>query len=264
VTLRDEQLMVRGRRHVGAALEEADHRLTAGPKLGPRERLDVYRRGYEARLVECLADDYPVLKVALGDDAFDALCRAYVARFPSEAPNLNAYGRHMAEDVRRLRGGPGTAGVGHRGGDPRAVRAPDDDGEPGRGARGRLGGAHLVASPALRLLTLEHPANDYFQAVRDGHAPSIPAREPSATVVYRSGPTVWRMGLTPPMHRVLAALVGGEPLEAALSLAEGEPEEQVTAWFREWVSSGLFVASRRAEAAPSTGMPPPSPEGRCT
>jgi hypothetical protein len=44
------------------------------------------------------------------------------------------------------------------------------------------------------------------------------------------------------MHRVLAALVGGEPLEAALSLAEGELPEQVTVWFREWVSSGLFVA----------------------
>jgi hypothetical protein len=50
------------------------------------------------------------------------------------------------------------------------------------------------------------------------------------------------MGLTPPMHRVLAALVAGEPLEASLSLAEGEPPEQVSAWFREWMSSGLFVA----------------------
>jgi hypothetical protein len=89
---------------------------------------------------------------------------------------------------------------------------------------------------------MEHPANDYFQAVRDGHAPAIPGPGASATVVYRSGLTVWRMGLTPPMHRVLAALVGGEPLEPALSLAEGEPPEQVTAWFREWVSSGLFVA----------------------
>jgi hypothetical protein len=103
-------------------------------------------------------------------------------------------------------------------------------------------GAHLVASPALRLLTLGHPANDYFQAVRDGHAPAIPAPGASATVVYRSGLTVWRMGLTPPMHRVLTALVAGARLESALALAEGEPPEQVTAWFREWVSSGLFVA----------------------
>lgn len=241
MTLRDDQRWFAGAVMTGAALEEAEHRLTAGPKLGPRERLDVYRRGYESRLVECLADDYPVLKVALGEEAFDALGRAYVARFPSEAPNLNAYGRHMPEvcsgfgaDLARLEWA--IVEVIH---EPSATpmtmeslaAVPEE----------AWAGAHLVASRALRLLTLQHPANDYFQAVRDGQTPAIPGPEASATVVYRSGPTVWRMGLTPPMHRVLAALVGGEPLEAALSLAEGEPPEQVTAWFREWISSGLFV-----------------------
>jgi hypothetical protein len=49
------------------------------------------------------------------------------------------------------------------------------------------------------------------------------------------------MGLNPAMHRVLAALIARQPLEAALSLAGDEPPERVTAWFREWVSSGLFV-----------------------
>ena len=242
MTLREEQLWFAGAVMSGTALEDADHRLTAGPKLGPRERLDVYRRGYEARLVECLADDYPVLKVALGDDAFDALCRAYVTRFPSVAPNLNAYGRRMAgmcdgfaADLARLEWA--IVEVIHE-----PSRAPMTMESLAAIPQDAWGGAHLVASPALRLLTLDHPVNDYFQAVRDGHAPSIPAREPSAVVVYRSGLTVWRMGLTPPMHRVLAALVDRQPLEAALSLAEGEPEEQVTAWFREWVSSGLFVA----------------------
>jgi hypothetical protein len=241
MTLRDVQLWFAGAVMTGAALEEADRRLTAGPRLGARGRLDVYRHGYEARLVECLADDYPVLKTALGDDAFDALCRRYIRRFPSEAPNLNAYGRRMAEvcdgfaaDLARLEwalvevihepsGAPMTM-------ESLAAVAPES-----------WGSAHLVASRAVRLLTLQYPANDYFQAVRDGGAPALPGPRASATVVYRSGTTVWRMGLSEAMHRVLAALVGGEPLEAALSLAEGEPMEHVTAWFREWVSSGLFV-----------------------
>jgi hypothetical protein len=242
VKLREQQLWFAGAVMTGAALEEADRLLTAGPRLGPRERLDVYRHGYEARLVECLADDFPVLKVALGEDAFDALCRAYIARFPSEAPNLNAYGRHVPEtcsgfaaDLARLEWAIVEV-IHEASGTPMTMESmaavPEDS----------WAGAHLVASRALRLLTLQHPANDYFQAVRDGHAPAIPGPGASATVVYRSGRTVWRMGLTPPMHRVLAALVGGEPLEPALSLAEGEPPEQVTAWFREWVSSGLFVA----------------------
>ena len=241
MTLRDEQLWFAGAVMSGTALDEADRRLTAGPKLGARERLDVYRRGYESRLVECIADDYPVLKIALGDDAFDALCRAYVARFPSVAPNLNAYGRHMPEmcsdfaaDLARLEWA--IVEVIHE-----PSRAPMTMESLAAVAEETWAGAHLVASPALRLLVSEYPANDYFQAVRDGHGPPLPTAQPSATVVYRSGLTVWRMGLTPPMHRVLAALVGGQPLEAALSLAGGEPEEHVTAWFREWVSSGLFV-----------------------
>jgi hypothetical protein len=241
MTLRDEQLWFAGVVMTGAALEEADRRLTAGPRLGPRERLGVYRHGYEARLVECLADDYPALKVALGEEAFDALCRRYIARFPSEAPNLNAYGRRMAEvcewfasDLARLEWA--IVEVIHE-----AAGAPMTMESLAAVAEEAWGAAHLVASRALRLLTLQYPANDYFQAVRDGHAPATPAPAASATVVYRSGPTVWRMGLTPPMLRVLSALVAGEPLEGALSLAEGEPPERVTAWFREWVSSGLFV-----------------------
>jgi hypothetical protein len=241
VKLREEQLWFAGAVMTGAAHEEADHRLTAGPKLGPRERLDVYRHAYVARLIECLADDYPVLKVALGDDAFDALCRDYIARFPSEAPSLNAYGRRMTEvctgfgaDLARLEWA--IVEVIHE-----PSRTPMTMESLAAVPEEAWAGAHLVASPALRLLTLEHPANDYFQAVRDGHTPAIPAPGASATVVYRSGLTVWRMSLTPPMHRVLAALVGRVPLEAALALAEGEAPEEVSAWFREWVSSGLFV-----------------------
>jgi hypothetical protein len=241
VTLRDEQLWFARAVMTGDGMDDAGRHLTAGPKLGPRERLDVYRRGYESRLVECLADDYPVLKVALGDEAFDALCRAYVARFPSESPSLNAYGRRMAEvcegfaaDLARLEWA--VVEVIH------APSAPPLTMEALAAVPMEAwGGARLASSRALRLLTLAHPANDYFQAVRDGRSPAIPGPSPSAAVVYRSGWTVWRMSLTPPMHRVLAALVGGEPLETALSLAGDEPPEQVTAWFREWVSSGLFV-----------------------
>jgi hypothetical protein len=240
-TLRDEQLWFARAVMTGAALDEADRRLTAGPKLGPRERLDVYRRGYDARLVECLADDYPVLQRTLGEEPFATLCRAYVARYPSEAPNLNAYGRHMAEscqgfaaDLAKLEWA--IVEVIHE-----AASAPLTMEHLAAVPMEGWATARLVASRALRLLTLDYPANDYFQAALDGQIPPPPGPDPSATAVYRSAHAVWRMGLTPPMHRVLAALVGGDLLEAALALAGDEAPERVTAWFREWVSSGLFV-----------------------
>jgi hypothetical protein len=105
--------------------------------------------------------------------------------------------------------------------------------------------ARLVAARAVRLLSLGYPANDYFQAVREDRTPELPAAAPSATVVYRSGHTVWRMSLTPPMERVLGALLAGKPLEGALDLAGEAAAEHVTAWFREWIASGLFVAIDR-------------------
>jgi hypothetical protein len=113
----------------------------------------------------------------------------------------------------------------------------------------RWGDARLVANTALRCLRFDFPVNAYFQALRGGHAPPIPAPEDSATVVYRSGPTIWRMDLTAPMFEVLSGLLSGEPLGEALGRAEAslahldeqQTVERVMFWFREWVSSGLFV-----------------------
>jgi hypothetical protein len=100
------------------------------------------------------------------------------------------------------------------------------------------------------LLRLDYPVNAYFQAFRDEKDPAIPEVGPSATVVYRQGPTVWRMDLLPVMHEILGSLLRGDALEAALAHveasdigADGEEEaaQRVMFWFREWVSSGLFA-----------------------
>jgi hypothetical protein len=241
VKLSETQRWFAGAVMKGERLDETERHLTRGPRLDAAGRFDVYRHGYVARLVECLTDDYPVLKHALGDEGFEAKCRDYVARFPSESPSLNAYGRHMAAvcegfaaDLARLEWA--IVEVIHAPARPPlsmealAAVAPD-----------AWGTARLVATPSLRLLVLEHPANDYFQGVKDGGSPAIPAAAPSATVVHRSGRTVWRTGLTPTMRRVLESLVARRPLESSLDLAGDVPAETVTAWFRDWVTSGLFV-----------------------
>jgi hypothetical protein len=241
-----------------AGEREAGRRLTASSRLTALERLEIYRRAYHARLIECLADDYPVLEHALGTDAFDDLCRAFIARHPSEGPNLNAFGRRLASFCEREAPSPfslrsfaaslaalewAIVEVIHaRGSEPLTL---DGLRELPLEAWAE---ARLVATPALRLLRFEHPVNAYFQAYREGNDPTIPGAEPSATVVYRSGPTVWRMDLTVAMFDVLSSLVAGETLGASLGRAEhrldGDDAEaaaqRVTRWFREWVSSGLF------------------------
>jgi hypothetical protein len=243
--LRDTQAWFAAAVMRSEGLGEVDARLTAGPKLDAQGRLDVYRHGYVARLVECLADDYPVLQHAMGDEAFETLCRAYLARHPSTAPNLNTYGRRMAEvcaeqglafeaDLARLEWA--MVEVIHAASAPqltmeRLAAIPMES----------WAGARLVAAQGVRVVETAFPVNAYFQAVKDERAPERPAAEDAITVVYRPAKTVWRMGLSPVMATVLRALLAGETLERALDHAAGEAPEQVMGWFREWIASGLFV-----------------------
>jgi hypothetical protein len=254
-------------------------RLTAGPRLGATERLEIYQQGYRARLVECLADDYPVLQHALGEERFHELCVLYIERHPSEGPNLNFFGRHMESLCRdeavavrsRFRPRSGEAGDVQSSEERifaaglaalewaivEVIHAPSSDPLTLEGFQDMppeaWPAARLVPNQALRLLRSDYPVNAYFQEFRNGGDPALPAPGPSSTVVYRSGRTVWRMDLTPPMFDVLSALTRGVPLGEALGLAESslagvdptEAAQRVTFWFREWISSGLFVGVER-------------------
>jgi len=57
----------------------------------------VYRNAYWARLVEALGNDLPGLKALMGDEAFDRMARAYVAKHPSRHPSIRWAGRHLAD-----------------------------------------------------------------------------------------------------------------------------------------------------------------------
>lgn len=58
--------------------------------------LAVYRHAYLARLVAALVDNYTVLARAMGDEAFDALGRAYLAAQPSRQPSIRWFGHELA------------------------------------------------------------------------------------------------------------------------------------------------------------------------
>ncbi len=59
--------------------------------------LSVYRHAYAARLVEALTDNFTVLARALGDEAFDALARAYLGAHPSEQASIRWFGHRLAD-----------------------------------------------------------------------------------------------------------------------------------------------------------------------
>lgn len=231
-----------------------------GPRQTASERFEVYRRGYRARLAECLADDYPVLAEVLGAESFEDLCLAYVDRHPSSSPNLNFFGRHMERFCRESQ----PLGATHDAAFLSELAALEwalvesihaEASEPLDAARLQAlrpeewSGVRFVPSGSVALLKFQFPVNAYYQARRTGGAPDAPDPGASATAVYRKGLTVWRMDLTPAMTRVLEALLGGVSLGDALGrigvdetgdLAVKEAERSVMIWFREWVAAGFF------------------------
>jgi len=238
---------------------DAARLLISGPKLDAAGRLAIYRYGYRARLVECLVDDYPALKFALGDDAFESLCLGYIERHPSSAPSLNDFGRHMAQFCREA------APLAHRefAADLASLEWALVEVLHARVAE-RLSSEALGSIPvekwvdaklppggAVRLLRFAHPVNAFFQAFKTDREPSPDdfTRNPSATAVYRTDMTLWRMDLTPAMATLLESLFAGRTLGATLETLEvgltpedaAEAERNVMVWFREWVAAGFFA-----------------------
>jgi hypothetical protein len=231
--------------------------VTPSATLSSLARIDIYRQGYHARLIECLIDDYPVLQHALGEEAFEALCRRYIAEHPSRAPSLNYFGRHMS-DFCRTQPLPNPVFAADLASLEWAVvlgiHAPTAPAigfeDLGQVPPERWPGARFTLNPSLRVLRLGYPVNAYLQAYRNDASPSMPEPRSNAVAVYRTGRSVWRLELELTMVKLIEALATGATLEAALGevqalLSERSEEDAarvVTHCFQHSVSSGLFSA----------------------
>ena len=232
--------------------------------LTSAERLDIYAHMYYARLLEILRDEYPTTRQILGTDAFERACRRFLERNPSRHKTLNRLSERFPAFLARH------LPRGHRNGlavdVARIERAMEDvfdapHAEPMTAAQFAAIGAdewqrvRLPVIPALRLLKLKYPANDFMNAVRSKGKPRIP--KPSATfaIVYRRGYQVYRRDQEEAAFKLLAALASGKTLAAAVrgSLAgrRGSADQLAAtlgAWFREWSAAGLFSVPGRTFA----------------
>jgi hypothetical protein len=242
----------------GSALQvpmgDLERVLLPSERLSGIERLAIYGDAYRARLVECLADDYPALQHTLGEDAFEALCLRYIAHHPSTSPNLNSFGRHMAKFCRDVESPSLTFEA-----DMAALEwamvemlhAPSaeklDLATLATVPAEQWATARLAPSQTVRVLAFAYPVNAYFQAFRTDQSPKVPAPGWSATAVFRDGATIWRMDLGRAKHDLLMMLFDGTPLGPALDalaaaghVSEGEGA-QIMVWFRDWVKYGFFA-----------------------
>lgn len=67
---------------------------TLKPLKHSDQKLNVYVEGYRLRLIEALSVDYPKVQVLLGHQAFEQVCREYIAQHPSQNFSLRDFGQH--------------------------------------------------------------------------------------------------------------------------------------------------------------------------
>lgn len=230
------------------------------------ERIAVYANAYYARLLECLRDEFPALLHAVGEEVFDGLSFGYLQAYPSTSYTLCDLGRHFVKfleetrpteegdetwpdfmiDLARLErtyseifDGPGAERLKLLGiEDIRSIEAE------------QWPCARLVPVPCLRLLSLRYPVQEYATGVRKKEDPPIPDPQPTWLAVSRINYVVRRWTLSPIQYELLAALLSGSTVGAAIERAalsavqSGQNVESLANdlqdWFREWSGAGFF------------------------
>ena len=71
--------------------------------LPPEQRLAIYTRSYTLRLIECLREEFPALRLFVGDQVFDLFAGAYIANRPSRSPSLYELGAEFANFLEATR-----------------------------------------------------------------------------------------------------------------------------------------------------------------
>jgi len=231
--------------------------LAPNARLSSLAQLEIYQSGYRSRLSECLADDYPALQHGLGHAAFQALCRDYIARFPSQSPSLNGFGRRMAElcsqqalpnaacwaELARLE----WAIV-------EVIHAADSERLPATAfthlTPAQFGAARLEGARALRLLEQRYAVDDYYTAFRQSNASQPIPEAHTFTLVQRRALTVQRHRLSQLPALILRELLAAKPvaeaLDAAIAALTADDQravmaETVNAAFEQLFGLGCFV-----------------------
>jgi hypothetical protein len=239
--------------------------ITPNDRMSGFERLEIYARQYWFRLLDSLYDDYPALRVVLGQRRFHRLCRDYLAQHPSTSWTLRNLGSALpafitdlnARDVARVEWAQTLAFD-------EVLKKPlrIDDLLCADPSMLRLG-----LQPCVIALRLDHAVDHFITAmkktdaeVRGGasqamseaptrvsvfNAPRLKA-EVVHLVIHRHDNTLYFKRLTREGFLMLTALRDGltlaDAIETALSDADPTTDwpAQIRDWFTEWSQLGWF------------------------
>lgn len=176
--------------------------------------IDVYARMYASRLYDTLADDYPKLRVALGDERFGEVVAQYLRAHPPSSFTLRDTGVALESFLRGSDVAPGWAA------DLAALERARVEVFDGRDATplaqdevaalgDELPGLALAWVPSSVVVPLAWTVDDLWSAIEDGTDTVEPVAEPRVVLVWRRDVAV--------LHRTLEA----DEAQLAPQLASG-------------------------------------------
>lgn len=225
------------------------------PDFAPKDQLQVYINAYRLRLDEIVAEDFPVLKNALGKAAFDTLIRNYVEATPSTTFDAAKYPDAFPDFVKKAH--PQNVFIHEISILENAVAQIMHWPETPALTPEHLSGITpetlleqvLYPRTALQLFAFTYPVNRYYANVMEEKNPPLPAPENSYLAVFRHQDAVWRLPLDAAEYSLLQQLFAGSPIGTALEAvdATNHMDEsllamQLNEWFGKWMRNGLLAA----------------------
>lgn len=239
-------------------------RVVGDERLGPEGRFAIYAGGYRSRLLEALRDDYPALRLLVGETVFDLFAQGYVAAHPPRHFSLYDYGAGFADHLEATRpadGGPlaalpaAVARLERARSEAQRAAGTERHGRPLPMAdSAMLPGLRLRLPGSARLLRLEFDPLPLIEASEKGGEPVVPVPGESLIAVARSNYRVRQHRLEPWRHAWLEALghEGGEVYRAAAAAARRSGREggallaDVILWLPTAASLGLVAPADEA------------------
>ncbi|RYD20406.1 MAG: DUF2063 domain-containing protein [Verrucomicrobiaceae bacterium] len=235
--------------HAEEFLTKADELMKSGTNLSSAERLELYHRQYWFRVLDSVAEDFPVLQKMAGEETFWSLLEAYLLECPSSSFTLRHLGRRLPDftaswevlDESRRRWFSSLARLEYA--DMEIYEAAEWDPVP----PDQLATATLGLQPHVRLLALPVEAD----LCSDWETFSPESETPVHLAVWRAdnGGRV-RCRLDAVEFTLLSRLRDGTTLaDLFCEPTEREPEpEEVSQWFSNWQTRRWIVLPPTAEA----------------
>ena len=249
-------------------IDDIERLILPSNEMSSLDRIQIYGRAYFGRLVECLRAQFPAVRHAISDEAFDGLAYGYLIQNPSRNYTLGTLGDSFDTFLETTR--PARS----EGSDEDDLDIADflidlsrlertySDVFNGQGPEGQVwlrpedlegmtveqfARCHLIPYECVRLLEFRFPVHEYASAIRQGIEPVPPVPRPVLLVVTRRDYVVRRYEINRQQFDLLSSLVRrdsiGEALESLVSNFESDLPSltaAVRSWFREWSAAPLF------------------------